>query len=210
LGPAPLPGGFGRGLLLDIRFRPPAHPAILLALCFPKPKIAFTLARTFTGTPAQRPTLNFELLFFLSQGAARRIAGWAGRIPLMPCQEVAHSQSLHHRVLRRRFRLIAPRLKKKNTKAHRLLSGQRKGQRKRAELCTLHLPEALAWHSDSVSLHCRWHPDLLALLPACASPQVISCQGVPAYARRSLQTTCLAGVRSSTCSTRLDKFQYTP
>lgn len=183
--------------------------------------------------------------------SARRIAGWAERIPRVPCQEVAHSQSLHrrgglggsglrlqsksmflswasdsgsgvqaHARLRAQaqthsaralrlegWSLVAPQCAWLGSD-HKIFVGGSIG--KRAELCTLHLSEALAWHSDSVSLHCRWHPDLLALLPACASPQVISCQGVPAYARRSLQTTCLAGVRSSTCSTKLDKFQYTP
>ena len=54
--------------------------------------------------------------------------------------------------------------------------------------------EGTAWHSASGSLRCRWHPVLLALLPACAGARIISCQGVTASAMRTLQTTCLVGV----------------
>ena len=66
--------------------------------------------------------------------------------------------------------------------------------RKRMEWHILHTPGVTAFHSGSVSHHCKSRPVLLALLPAWADTRVISRQGITIYMMISLRTTCLVGV----------------
>ena len=65
---------------------------------------------------------------------------------------------------------------------------------KRVEWHILHTPEVTAFHSGSVSHHCKSRPVLLALLPAWADTRVISRQGITIYMMISLRTTCLVRV----------------
>ena len=58
----------------------------------------------------------------------------------------------------------------------------------------LYTAEVTAFHSGSVSHHCRSRPVLLALLPAWADTQVVNRQDAITYVVGSLRTICLVGV----------------
>ena len=60
--------------------------------------------------------------------------------------------------------------------------------KKRREVVHAHRTEVIASRSELLSQHCRRHPLLRALLPACAGAQVIMRQDFSAYAEEPLRT----------------------
>ena len=62
------------------------------------------------------------------------------------------------------------------------------GLKKRREVVHAHRTEVIASRSELLSQHCRRHPLLRALLPACAGAQVIMRQDFSAYAEEPLRT----------------------
>ncbi len=61
-------------------------------------------------------------------------------------------------------------------------------EEKRREVVHAHRTEVIASRSELLSQHCRRHPLLRALLPACAGAQVIMRQDFSAYAEEPLRT----------------------
>ena len=67
---------------------------------------------------------------------------------------------------------------------------------KRREVVHAHRTEVIASRSELLSQHCRQHPLLRSLLPACAGAQVIMRQDFSAYAEEPLRT---AGLLEAVC-----------
>ena len=75
----------------------------------------------------------------------------------------------------------------------RFLRATAKKNKSEAGVALLDRPEVTVHRSGLSSHHCRWCSLLPALLPAWAGARVTTCQAAQAYARASLQPTCLVG-----------------